>query len=106
MIPNDRYTIWALVIVALSVAAVLTAVGRRIGRSRSISGLPVRPSADELANCELREDAVTPEFLLTEVRSQLERRTTAAQNIDAKIAQFMTIVGGGAGVVALASRGG
>ena len=102
--PDDRYTTWAWFIVALSVAAVLAAVGRSVYRSRFIPSLPARPSAEELADCELPEDAVTPEFLLTEVRSQLERRTTAAQNIDAKIAQFMTIVGGGAGVVALASR--
>jgi CBS domain containing-hemolysin-like protein len=67
------------------------------------SKLGARPGPVELARETASTGTATAEFLLNEVRSQLERRTAAAQSIDTKINQFLSIVGGGAGIVAVVS---
>jgi hypothetical protein len=92
----------AAIVVLLSLAIASIPIGRDcLLRS---SKLGERPDAAGLAKiAESFVDITTSEFLLAEVRSQLERRTAAAQSIDTKISQFLSIVGGGAGLVALVS---
>lgn len=62
-----------------------------------------RPNVDQLERLDV-EDSTTADFLLDEVRNQLQRRTAVSTSVDAQISQFLTIIGGGTGVAALFFR--
>jgi hypothetical protein len=91
---------WLVGAVAILSAAAVLIFDLRLRASK----LGARPGPVELAReTDSSTGTATAEFLLNEVRSQLERRTAAAQSIDTKINQFLSIVGGGAGIVAVVS---
>jgi hypothetical protein len=95
----------AIVIVAFSFIATLAAIALDVFWPKA-KREPVPRSLDVLIyEAEDLTDVTVAEALLTELRSQLERRTQAIQNLDSKIGQFLTIVGGGAGAIALFSKG-
>ena len=98
--PSD----WTLAIVIMAISGATTIGVICLDAMWRAPKLPPRPTVQKLEHdADEVADTVTAEFLLAETRSQLERRTTAMQSVDTRISQFLTIVGGGAGIIAVAS---